>query len=1032
MKFIEYCLKQSLFFNLLTAFIFLTGIITVFTIQKEAFPLVAMDVMTITGIYPGSSPLEVEKLVTIPIERTLKEVDGIDKLHSISLEGRSTVIATIFEDLTKNQKEKIKTDIQRAIDRIEDLPRDVEKPFVQDIRTHQISTIEVNLSGMPENDLRQYAETLEDRLELIDGVSSVVKRGWRDKEFWVEVDPLLLKKYYLSLPQIAASLEAQNVNSPGGIIKQPTEEIVIRTVGEVETQDQISNVVIRSNDLGNINKIKDVATVKDTFSEETRIAKLRGQKAITLIILKHERGDILKIVDQVKKTVLDFRKISPSELNIETANDGSYYVKRRLNVLTSNGFFGMILVLTIIFLFLTRGIAIITVLSIPFAFFTTFIIMKLFGITINLISMFGLIIVCGMLVDDSIVFAENIYSHMQRGLSPHEAALRGSSEVFKAVLASVITTMVAFLPLSFMSGMMGKFIWQISAVVIIALGASLLEAMLILPSHCAKWINPAKERLVEPSWFMKLKQYYISFLGKALLYKYRMVSGVGIAFIIAIILGTQVIHFVLFPAKGIEIFFIKAKTKLGTPIEETSHKMTALENLVASLPKTELDTFTTQVGHIQKDIHDPFISHGAHLAQLTVYLTPESNRKRTADDIVKSLEIKAQSIQDFEQIRFHKVTPGPPIGKPISIEIRGENLETLKQISHLYKEKLQDEPGVSQIEDNFENGKKEFRIIVDEQKASQAGLSVGQIAKNIRIAFEGTIATTIKKTNEEINIRVRLNEAARNNPLIFDDLFIANDRGNLIPLKEVAHIQESQGISFINHYNYKRSILVSAFVDQKQNSSFHINRKLQKEFKDLDQKFLGYTAQYGGEQEDTNESLKSLARAFVIAFAAIFFILCIIFKSLLQPFIIILTVPLSLIGIVFTFFVHGQPFSFMALIGVIGLSGVIVNNGILLVDFINNHQRKGATGTQTILNACADRLRPILLTSTTTIFGLGPLAYGIGGNDPIVQPTALAFSWGLLFSTLLTLFIIPCIYSIFNDFSQVTKEAVEKRFKLVS
>ncbi len=1017
MKFINYCLRQSLFLNLLTAFIFITGIYVTLNTQKEAFPLVAMDIMTIVTPYPGSAPEEIEKLVTIPVERSLKEVDGIDKLHSTSIEGRSVVIAEIFEDLSKRDKEKVKTDVQRAIDRIEDLPKDCEKPTVNEIKTRQMSTIEINLSHLPEPELRKYADMLEDRLELIPGVSSVAKRGWRDREFWVEVNPDILNQLHLSLSQIVESLESQNMNVPGGTITHNSQEYMVRTVGEIQTPEQVSEVVIRSNDLGNANKVKDVATVKDTYAEDTRIEKLRGHRAITLIVLKHETGDIIQIADAVKKLVKEIKPQLPKELNIETANDGSYYVKRRLKVLTSNGLFGMILLLGIIFLFLSKGIAFITILGIPFAFFTTFIAMKLCGLTINLVSMFGLIIVSGMVVDDAIVFAENIYRHMQGGRSTYEAALHGSHEVYKAVIASVSTTMVAFLPLAFMSGMMGKFIWQIPAVVIIALAASLFEAMIILPGHCAEWINPLKERLVSPSWFVKFQKKYGDTLRYALAHKYYVLGATVCAFLISIFVGTKVIKFVLFPARGIEIFFVKAKMPLGTPIEITSDHMKSIEDLVATLPAEEVETFTTQVGTIQKDIHDPFTNRGSHVAQVTVYLTPESKRHRTADDIVSDLESKSKNISGFDQIRFMKVNPGPPIGKPISVDIRGDDIDTLKNIAQLYKEELQNEKGVSEIEDSFEKGKKEFQVIIDELKASQAGLSVGQIAKTIRVAFEGTIATTIKKSDEEIFIRVRLAKHYRNNPEIFSNIFISNTRGNLIPLQEIAHIQEGQGISYINHYDHKRTIAVTATVDQKITTSMKVNKKLQNRFKDLDQKYVGYSAKYGGEQADSQKSMASLRKAFLLALLAIFFIMCIIFQSLLQPFIILMTIPLSLIGVVFVFLLHGEPFSFMALIGVIGLSGVVVNNGILLIDFINTHRQRGDRDLSlTIQETCSDRLRPILLTSLTTIFGLGPVAYGIGGSDPILAPTALAFSWGLLFSTLLTLFVIPCIYSALADF----------------
>ncbi|MEK7791046.1 MAG: efflux RND transporter permease subunit, partial [Deltaproteobacteria bacterium] len=591
------------------------------------------------------------------------------KIYSISLEGKSLAIVTLDDDLFKNEKEKIKTDIQRAIDRIDDLPKDAEKPVVEEIRTHDQPLIEISLSGPPEPILRLWADLLKNELELIEGISSVVKSGWRNREYWVEVDPLHLKNYHLSLPQIVAALKAKNVNLPGGALRQPGQEFLVRTIGEIETPDEVMNVVIRSNDTGNANQVKNVATVLDTFSEETVMEKIRGQRAVSLLVLKRAKGDAITIANEVKKNIDTFRNRVPDGLSIEISHDLSYYVKRRLNVLTSNGWFGMFLVIVVLLLFLSKRIALIASLGIPFAFFTTFILMKLFGITLNLVAMFGLIIVSGMLVDDSIIFAENIFHHMQKGKSPKEAALIGASEVILPVLGSVLTTIVAFLPLMFMSGTMGKFTWQISAVVILALLASLFEAIFILPAHCAEWIDPSKEKLVTPSWFERISNAYERILEITLNRKYRVIAAAAIAFAGSLIIGIKVIPFSLFPAKGIEIFFIRANTKIGTPLPETSERFSSIEKIVSELPKEELDTFTTQIGISQQDIHDPFTKRGSHVGQIVVFLTPPSKRKRDADEIIRDLEQKIvsnPSLKDFEFIRFSKVKPGPPIGKEIS------------------------------------------------------------------------------------------------------------------------------------------------------------------------------------------------------------------------------------------------------------------------------------------------------------------------------------------------------------------------------
>ncbi|MBI4040507.1 MAG: efflux RND transporter permease subunit [Deltaproteobacteria bacterium] len=996
--------------NLLTVLIFMGGIYAMVTMQREAFPHVTMDIMVVSASYPGTSPKEVEKLITIPLERALKEVDGIEKIHSVSIEGRSSIVVEIDENLSSLQVEKTKTDIQRAIDRTEDLPSDLEKPIAQEVRSHQMPTLDISLTGLSEHELRNQAKLLEDRLDLISGVSQIGRRGFRDQEFWIEVDPHMLSDFHLSLSGIATSLEAQNMNVPGGTTTPQEEEYLIRTIGEIETKSQIEEAIIRSNDLGFANKIKDVATVTATFDEETRIEKVRGLKAITLVVLKHRTADSIDVVHHVVSEIESFKKTAPSGLEIETSNDASYYVKRRLSVLIGNGWMGMLLVLIVIFIFLSRRIALITALGIPFAFCLTLIILKFSGITINLISMFGLIIVSGMLVDDSIVFAENIYRHMQQGKTAYEASVLGSKEVLLPVIGTVTTTIIAFLPLAFMKGIMGKFIWQIPAVVILALLASLVEAVFILPVHTAHWVDPKKERIHTPEWFLKFRNQYVRLVETLLHHKFKTLGVTLGLFLISLWTLVKVIPFQLFPSEGIEIFFIKAKASVGTPLSVMSQKMAPLETWVSQLSSKELKTFTTQVGILQRDINDPFTQRGTHVAQITVYLTPESDRKRDANEIIRSLQEKAKPLTGFENIWFFKVTPGPPVGKPVSLEIRGDEFSMLQTISGEFKQFLSKQKGVKEIEDSFELGKKELEILVDHSKAAQAGLFVGDIAKTVRAAFEGIVATKITKTDEEIELRVKLAQKFKNEKGVFDLLLVPNSRGQLIPLKEVTRIQQGQGISYIQHYNYKRTISVSTTIDPKETTSVTVNRQLKQKWKELSKKYPGYDVSFGGEQEDTNKSLSSLKEAFVFALFGIFFILCLVFRSLLQPLIVLMSIPLSLIGIAFAFFTHGYPLSFMAILGLVGLTGVVVNNAIILIDLINIRRREGSVIHDAILDACKQRFRPILLTSITTVFGLGPVAYGLGGDDPILRPTALTLSWGLLFATLLTLFIIPCLY----------------------
>ncbi|MFH1768914.1 MAG: efflux RND transporter permease subunit, partial [Candidatus Omnitrophota bacterium] len=511
MKIADFSVKNSLLINLISFFILIAGFYTmyIYKIRREAFPEVSFDKVIVTTAYPGSPPEEIEKLITVPLEKELKGVDGIEEMNSTSIENLSSILLEISED-AKN-KTKVIDEIHQAVDRVSDLPDGSDNPVVTEITSDEIPVIEIALSGgLTEEVLQGYAEKLEDILEDIDGVSSISKRGWREKEVWVEVDPDKLSELHLSLKEIMQALKERNISIPGGKIRGE-QEFSIRTSGEFYTAEDIENVTIRANDAGNWLKIKDVASVRFSFEEEDVINKSFGTRSVSLTVIKRASGDTIKIVDNLKATVDKFRQSADPELKISYVNDISYYIERRLGVLKNNGIVGFVLVFLILMLFLGFKIAVLTALGIPIAFCATLSAMGLFGISVNMITMFGLIIVLGMLVDDGIIVAENCSRYLESGLTPQAAAIAGTQEVVKPVTATIITTVAAFMPLMFMQGMLGKFIWGIPLVVIIALSASLFEAIVILPSHFVDFVRWGKKKDVRKkdlAWFNFISKGY--------------------------------------------------------------------------------------------------------------------------------------------------------------------------------------------------------------------------------------------------------------------------------------------------------------------------------------------------------------------------------------------------------------------------------------------------------------------------------------------------------------------------------------------
>jgi len=1023
MNIAKFSVKNSLLVNLLSILLIIAGLFALSTINREAFPIFSFDIVLVTTIFPGSPAQEVEKLITIPLEEEIKGVDGIDEMFSDSQENASVIVLNLDPD-NKNT-DKVVRDIQRAVDRVNDLPEEAEDPDVNELSTKETPVVEVSMSGdLSELELQKYAEILEDRLEEIDGLAKVQRRGWRDPEIWVEVEPTKLKQYYVSPREIMSALEAKNINLPGGKMRTGDSEANVRVLGEFKTPEEVEEVIIRANDIGNWLRVKDVARVVPAFEDEDRFYRTEGTRALRLVLVKKEQGDAIALVDQAKVIIEEFRKNAPDALDIVLVNDLSFYIRRRLGVLTSNGIIGIILVLVSLFIFLSRPVAFFTALGLPIAFLTTFAIIGYFGVSINLITLFGLILVLGMIVDDGIIIAENVYRHIEDGMSPREAAIYGTGEVIKPVTATILTTVAAFSPLLFMSGIIGKFIRGIPLVVIIALLASMLEAFIILPSHLADFVRPPKKDQYgkirskkDSRWYKALLGGYTALITQAVRLRYLVVCIFILALVACVTLAVTDMKLILFPQVGIEQFFIRAEGEVGCALEKTRDMLKPIEGLVGDLRVEELETYVTTVGAVENDPNDPFGVYGSHVAQIHVYLTPTDDRDRDADEIIKSLREEANKMGQFKKITFEKIRHGPPVGKAVAAQIKGDDFDISEPIADEIKEYLQSVKGVIDIGDDYGPGKDEIEIIIDEEKAALAGLSVSEVASSIRNAINGGVATKIRpeKAEEEIDVLVRYPPGERNKIGVFENLVIPNRYGKLIPLSRIASLDRHPGVTAIKHDDGKRVVSVTANVDEEVTTSREVNVALADRFNDIAEKHFGYSLKTGGEWEETQKSMNSLFRAFGIAGFLVFMILAANFRSLVQPLIVMLAIPFGFIGVILGFYIHDLPLSFMALLGVVGLAGVVVNDSIVLVEFINTLRRDGQDRRSSIIRGCRLRLRPVLLTTITTVLGLASVAYMIGGGDPFIRPAAMAIVWGLSFATLLTLILIPCVYAIMDD-----------------
>lgn len=1016
-----FSIRQPVLVNLLMVLVIVAGLFAFNSISKEEFPEISLNSVAIVTTYPGVSPDEIEKLITKPIEEEIADIDDIDNITSFSSEGRSLVSVTFkieAGDIYRKFQE-----VQTEVDKVRDLPDDADDPEINESKhLFHLVTVGIVAEGMEgmEREINEIVEDMEYDFKKIYGVGEVEVMGGREREIWVEVDPLRLEAYGLALTDVISALREKNLNLPGGMIKLSQYEIIVRTVGEIKAIREIEDIVIRKSAKGGHVYIKDIAVISDTFEDPTLISKINGKRSINITIRKSKVGNIVDIVKEVKAAALRYKKRLPEGAEIVFANDNSTYLKKRLNLLYSNGVFGLVLVLLSLFVFIGARPAVITALGLPVAFFAAVLLMNIFGITINSFSLFAIIIVLGMIVDDAIIVTENVYRYIEQGLPIKEAALLGTQEVLWPVVASVSTTIAAFMPILMMEGPLGKFMGIIPQVVTFALAASLWEAFFILPSHLADFSKQPRNhnsRGAGSAWFKALQRIYGNLLEKMLKRRYwtvLSVVGIGIA-----ILSTAVatLDFVLFPGQDFDIFLLKVEASGSTKIEQTHKLSLQPEKFLLSLPADEKLSVVTNIGMKTANLGlvEGGYEYGSNMAQIKVRLIDYQERQRGGEQILDSIRRKLDTLKNPDFFRLDKEMTGPPVGKAVAVRVMGDNFQTLHLISQKIIAELQMIKGVQDIEDDFRSGKTELTVIVDEDKAALYKLNVQSVATAVMHAYRGGVATEFKAENDEIDVVVKFNESFRNNLYGILDIRIPNAQGHMVPLKNVAGVEQADGYAKIRRYDQKRVITVTANIQPGVNNSRDVNREIKKRMELFMEDYPGYILKFGGEYEDTQKSMQSLLEAFVLAIFLIYMIIASTFKSFLQPFMLMFTIPLSVIGVFVGLIVMRTPMGMMSFMGIIALAGIVVNDSIVLIDFINRRRAQGGDRIRAVIEASKTRLRPILLTSITTILGLMPLALGLFGKERMLTPMAISIAWGLSFSSSLTLLLIPCLYTITDD-----------------
>jgi multidrug efflux pump subunit AcrB len=688
-------------------------------------------------------------------------------------------------------------------------------------------------------------------------------------------------------------------------------------------------------------------------------------------------------------------------------------VRNRFSVVLTNGAIGLGLVLVLLALFLSVRTAFWVALSIPVTLLGVVFLLPIAGAHMDVIGLTAMLIVIGIIVDDGIIVSENIVARRERGEEPSEAASGGIAEVFKPVFTTMLTTFLAFAPMFFMKGVSGTFVFVIPLVISLALLISLLEVVIALPAHLRPGLRRVRPRSEERGhWFDPIRRLFQRVIYVVLRLRYAFIVFSILLFAASIWYTVNHMQFILFPSTAANVFHAYVELPVGSSIERTAEKVVAIEEAIQSIPESELASFSTMVGtHGEREPGEQ-----SHWAMLSVDLVPFAERARTAAQVMESVRALTDSLDGFEQISYSVEAGGPPVGQPITIRVIGSDDRLRRALTDSVVAFLGATEGVRDIDRSDKPGKEQIALDIDYTQLARLGLTVADVARTLRIAYDGEVVTSVRYGEEDVDFRVTLAKGRTSTLRELGDLLVPNNQGRLISLDSVARFRSQPGPSTYYHFDGERTTTVTADLVEGVGSPVQITGAVVNHF-DLNQDWPGMRFAIGGEAEETAESFQSLYIAFGIAVVAIYLVLVLLFNSITQPFIVMVAIPFGIIGVIIAFAVHGEPLGFLALMGLVGLSGVAVNDSLVMVSHINDlrKQKPDEPALRVIALGAANRLRAIIMTTVTTVVGLIPLVYGIGGSDPFIAPMALALGYGLLFATPLTVAFVPCMYAVRVD-----------------
>lgn len=1030
------------------------GFVGIFSLKSSFFPLQESKIINVNITYPGSSPEEIEEGIILKIEDNLKGLEGIDRTTAVARESGGSITVEIEDG---ENIDVMLTEVKNAVDRVPNFPVGME-PLVVAKTENVRQTIEFSLSGesVPLKTLKDISYKIESDLRMIDGISQIEIRGFPNEEIEIALSQDALLAYDLTFDEVAQRVSGSNLLSTGGTIKTDAEDYLIRANTRSYYADELNKVIIKTTTVGSPIRLSDVGTVRDRFEETPNALFFNGNAAVNLVISNTNSEDLLSTASNIKKYIEEFNAAN-NNVQLNVVSDSSITLEQRTQLLLENAAVGILLVLIFLSIFLNIRLALWVSLGLPLSFLGMFIFANLFGVTINVLSLFAMIIVIGILVDDGIVIAENIYQHYENGKPPIRAAIDGTLEVIPPITSAILTTILAFATFFFLEGRIGEFFSQVSIVVLLTLTISLIEAFIILPAHIAhsRAIKPKKigkqKKTIIGKFFAKMKnvnQFGDKIMGflrdksYAPVLKFALhnrIFSLSIIFAaLALTIGAvagNIVKVTFFPSVASDRVEVNLLMTEGVNPAQTDSIISIVEEAAWRVNEAYSKKQSNNLQVIENTVKR--VGPGNNKASVQVNLLPGEDRDFSSAEITNAIREETGPIYGVESLTFGSGSNFG--GSPISVSLLGNNIEELQNAKNKLKSWMEDNNQLKDVTDNDPKGIKEIEINL-KPSAYALGLDLGEVMRQVRNAFFGREAQRFQRGKDEIRVWVRYDFENRSSISKLDEFRINTASGGKVPFSEIASYQIIRGTESISYLNGKREIRVDADLENPNDSSTEILTKIQT---DVIPSILNenptLSVVYEGQNREAGKTIDSAKATFPVIIFLIFVVIAFTFRSFSQPIMLILLIPFSLVGVAWGHYIHGFPINILSLLGIIALIGIMVNDGLVLIGRFNNNLREGLKFNDALYEAGKSRFRAIFLTSLTTISGLAPLIFEQSRQAQFLIPMAISIAYGIGIATILTLILLPIFLSLSNSLKvsvkwlatgrKIHREEVERAIK---